>query len=105
MEEPLDEGFPEVLLHTLGLQHQSVMKLTELLDEAVGTWASLVVLVTKVFWQAWVMGGGYRTYCLVAALDKIDKVSPDTNTHNIPYRLKIVNAVYNSKRRWRVSTV
>ena len=48
VEKPLDEGFPEVLLHPLGFQHQPIMQFTQMLNEAVGARARLVVLVAKV---------------------------------------------------------
>jgi hypothetical protein len=53
MEESTDEGFPEVFLHTFGLQHQAIMQFTQLLYEAVRPCSGLVVLTTEVLRKAW----------------------------------------------------
>lgn len=50
VEEFLDEGFPEMLLDSFGLQHQTIVQLTQLLYEAVGTWRWSEVFTAEVLW-------------------------------------------------------
>lgn len=53
VEELLDEGFPEVLLHSFGLQHQTVVELTQLIHEAERPRRRPVVLAAEVLRKSW----------------------------------------------------
>ena len=48
VKEFLDEGFPEVFFDSFGLQHQAVMKLTQLIYEAECTRGRTVVFTAEV---------------------------------------------------------
>lgn len=50
VEEFLDEGFKEMFFDSFGLQHQTIMQLTQLLHEAVRTRGRSEVLTAEVLW-------------------------------------------------------
>lgn len=50
VEQLLDERFPEVLFDTFGLQHQTIVQLTQLLYEAVRPRRWPVVSAAEVLW-------------------------------------------------------
>lgn len=53
MEKLFNERFPEMLFHSFGFQHQTIVQLTQLLHEAVWPCTRPVVFTAEVLRQSW----------------------------------------------------